>query len=206
VVQGPRARLLLGEQCRDRPVRELVADHPAVPLRGDHLRRAQVTQRLGHGRVVEARRGGEIRHADRSCRLDTSQQGEPGRVTEEGERLRAGLNVSHGANGLDRLAHALAIDDPVPGPLGRKQMHTPTMPLCASAWSYDQVLAQAVGFLRPRVLSLWVPKTPATAPGLVPFLARCAFSAAPRVCCRGRNVVDGPSITYRTVVDGPFIA
>ena len=48
-------------------------------------------------------------------------------VAEDGERPGAGLDHLGRADGGDRLAHTLLIDDPMAGSLSRKQMHDPTM-------------------------------------------------------------------------------
>lgn len=79
---------MVGGQCADWVIGELVADDPAMALCSDDLAGAQVPQRLGDRDVMETGGDSEVGDADRRGGADADEQRQPGRVGQHGEVLR----------------------------------------------------------------------------------------------------------------------
>jgi hypothetical protein len=117
--------LMAGEQRADWMIGELVADDPAVALRGDDLAGAQVPQRLGDRGVLQAGGGGQIGDADRPGGADADEQHEPGRIGQHGEVLRQRMRRSGVTESSDGLADLFAVDDALVCAVGRNEVHDP---------------------------------------------------------------------------------
>lgn len=121
--------LMAGEQRADWMIGELVADDPAVALRGDDLAGAQVPQRLGDRGVLQAGGDGQVRDADRPGGSDTDEQHEPGRIGQHGKVLRQRTRRSRVTESSDGLADLFAVDDALVCAVGRNEVHGPSLPL-----------------------------------------------------------------------------
>jgi hypothetical protein len=104
---------------------ELVADDPAMALRGHNLAGAQVPQRLGDGSVMEAGGDGEVGDADRPGGADADEQHEPSRIGQHGEVLRQHTNRCGIPESGDGLAGLVAVDDALVCAVGRDEVHEP---------------------------------------------------------------------------------
>ena len=113
------------QQRTDFWVAELVPDDSPIALRADSTRRPQQAQGLRHRRVVETRRDGQIRHADRSGMGDGHEKRQTARVAEQREARRPPFKVSVRSDGTDRAAHSFAFQDV---PIGWNQVHTAILP------------------------------------------------------------------------------
>jgi hypothetical protein len=117
--------LMVGEQRADWMIGELVADDPAVTLRGDDLAGAQVPQRLGDRGVLQAGGDGQIGDADRPGGADANEQHEPGRIGQHGKVLRQRTHRSSVTESSDGLAGLFAVDDALVCAVGRNEVHEP---------------------------------------------------------------------------------
>ena len=120
---------MAGEQRTDWMIGELVADDPAVALRGDDLAGAKVSQRLGDRGVLQAGGDGQIGDADRSGGTDADEQHEPGRISQYGEVLGQRPHRCGAAESGDGLADLFAVDDALVCAVGRDEVHDPSLPL-----------------------------------------------------------------------------
>ena len=127
--RADRRVVMAGEQCADWMVGELVADDPAVALRGDDLAGTKVPQRLRDRGVLEAGGDGEVGDADRPCGVDADEQHEPGRISEHSEMLSQCADRYGIAESGDGLADLFAVDDALVCAVGRDEVHDPSLPL-----------------------------------------------------------------------------
>jgi hypothetical protein len=120
---------MVGEQRADWMISEVVADYPAVALRGDNLAGAQIAQRLGNRDVLEAGGDGEVGDANRPGGADADEQHQPGRISQHSEVLRERARRGGVPESGDSLADLVTVDDALVCAVGRNKVHGPSLPL-----------------------------------------------------------------------------